>query len=227
MPLGAVEAAPLAAPAPVAAAPLPPPSPAPAPSPTLAPSATSAQIPTSTQVSTPALRAKPASSPARAKAAPEPEPAAVAAPPRRGSGRFAWPARGPVISPFGSKPGGLQNDGINIALPHGAPVRAADDGEVVYAGNEIRGFGNLLLIKHAGGWMSAYGHNDKLLVKQGQKVKRGQLIARAGSTGGVDTPQLHFELRRAGGAVDPLAYLERDGAQISRAEPPGGRRDPG
>jgi murein DD-endopeptidase MepM/ murein hydrolase activator NlpD len=149
-------------------------------------------------------------------------------PPKRSSGRFAWPAEGPVISPFGAKPGGLQNDGINIALPKGAPVHAAENGVVAYAGNEIRGFGNLLLIKHDGGWMSAYGHNDRLLVKQGDKVKRGQVIARAGATGAVSSPQLHFELRKAGGAVDPLAYLDDDGApKLTRADAGEGRRNPG
>jgi murein DD-endopeptidase MepM/ murein hydrolase activator NlpD len=156
------------------------------------------------------------------------EPITLPQPPRRSSGRFAWPAQGRVISPFGSKPGGLQNDGINIALPKGAPVRAAENGVVAYAGNEIRGFGNLLLIKHDGGWMSAYGHNDQLLVKQGDRVKRGQLVAKAGATGAVSSPQLHFELRKAGGAVDPLAHLGDDGdPKLSRAELPGGRRDPG
>jgi murein DD-endopeptidase MepM/ murein hydrolase activator NlpD len=122
----------------------------------------------------------------------------------------------------------LQNDGINIALPKGAPVHAAENGVVAYAGNEIRGFGNLLLIKHDGGWMSAYGHNDRLLVKQGDKVKRGQVIARAGATGAVSSPQLHFELRKAGGAVDPLAYLDDDGApKLTRADAGEGRRNPG
>jgi len=156
------------------------------------------------------------------------QPVALATPPRRTSGRFAWPARGPVISPFGAKPGGLQNDGINIALPRGAPVRAAEAGTVAYSGNELRGFGNLLLVKHDGGWMSAYAHNDALLVKQGEKVKRGQLIAKAGATGSVATPQLHFELRKAGGAVDPLPHLEDGGAElVSRAETADGRRNPG
>jgi murein DD-endopeptidase MepM/ murein hydrolase activator NlpD len=205
LPRGAVEAAPLSAPAPVAAAPLPAPEPVPA----------------------PAASPPPAAPPAPSVEAVAPPPAALPAPPRRSSGRFAWPAQGPVISPFGAKPGGLQNDGINIALPKGAPVRAAENGVVAYAGNEIRGFGNLLLIKHDGGWMSAYGHNDQLLVKQGQQVKRGQLIARAGATGGVSTPQLHFELRKAGGAVDPLAHLADEDPKVSRAELPGARRDPG
>ena len=131
-----------------------------------------------------------------------------------------------MISPFGAKPGGLKNDGINIALPKGAPVHAAENGVVAYAGNEIRGFGNLLLIKHDGGWISAYGHNDRLLVKQGDKVKRGQLIAEAGATGAVSSPQLHFELRKAGGAVDPLAHLaDQAPARVSRAET--GARNPG
>ncbi len=201
LPRGAVEAVPLAAP--VAAAPLP--------APATLPPAPAATPPATLQAA--AIPVAPATQPQ---------------PPRRSSGRFAWPAQGQVISPFGSKPGGLQNDGINIALPRGAPVRAAENGVVAYAGTEIRGFGNLLLIKHDGGWMSAYGHNDQLLVKQGDKVKRGQLVAKAGATGAVSSPQLHFELRKAGGAVDPLAYLDDGGdPKLSRAELPGAPRDPG
>ena len=207
LPRGEVVAAPLAAP--VAAAPLPAPTAAPAPTAPLSPPPAA---PVQAAVATPAI------------------PVALPTPPRRSSGRFAWPAQGPIISPFGSKPGGLQNDGINIALPKGAPVRAAENGVVAYSGNEIRGFGNLLLIKHDGGWMSAYGHNDQLLVKQGDKVKRGQLIAKAGATGSVATPQLHFELRKAGGAVDPLRHLDGGGDAaelVSRVDPADGRRNPG
>ena len=84
---------------------------------------------------------------------------------------------------------------------------AAGDGVVVYAGNEIRGFGNLVLIKHEKGWVTAYAHNDRLLVRRGQHVKRGQPIAKAGSSGGVASPQLHFEVRKGSRAVDPVKYL--------------------
>ena len=125
---------------------------------------------------------------------------------------FLWPVNGKVISPFGSKNGGLHNDGINIAAPRGTPVRAAENGVVVYSGNQIRGFGNLLLIRHSDGWVTAYAHNDTLLVKKGQQVKRGETIARVGSTGNVTQPQLHFELRKGTEAVDPAGYLAPPGA---------------
>ncbi|MDH5189240.1 MAG: M23 family metallopeptidase, partial [Rhodospirillaceae bacterium] len=120
---------------------------------------------------------------------------------------FLWPVKGKVISEFGPKAKGLQNDGINIAAPKGTVVRAAQNGVVAYAGNELRGFGNLLLVKHSGGWITAYAHNDSLLVKKGDKISKGQNIAHIGSTGSVSTPQLHFELRKGRQAVDPSPYL--------------------
>lgn len=120
---------------------------------------------------------------------------------------FRWPVRGRVIAGFGPKPNGLQNDGINLAVPEGTPVKAAEDGVVAYAGNELKGYGNLLLIKHAGGWMTAYAHNDVLLVRRGETVKRGQEIAKVGSTGANGPPQLHFEIRRGTKALDPDQYL--------------------
>lgn len=120
---------------------------------------------------------------------------------------FVWPVKGKVISRFGAKQKGLHNDGINIQAPRGTPVKAIENGVVVYAGNEIKGFGNLLLIKHADGWVSAYAHNDKLLVTRGRKVKKGQVISKIGSTGSVKTPQLHFELRKGRKAKDPQKYL--------------------
>ena len=126
---------------------------------------------------------------------------------RSSPSRFVWPLRGRVISSYGAKLGGLHNDGINIAASSGAAVVAADAGIVAYAGNELRGFGNLLLLRHAGGWTSAYAHNDKLLVKRGDRVARGEVIAHAGATGRVRRPQLHFELRRQSDAVDPLRFL--------------------
>jgi murein DD-endopeptidase MepM/ murein hydrolase activator NlpD len=149
--------------------------------------------------------------PARMAAEPEPPAAADPAAPAR-AGRFAWPVRGTVISSFGTKPGGLQNDGINIAAPRGTPVRAAENGVVVYAGNELRGFGNLLLLRHADGWMSAYAHLDETLVERGSQVRRGQTIGRVGQTGSVSAPQLHFELRRGGRAVDPRGLLPLEAA---------------
>lgn len=157
----------------------------------------------------------------RKKPSPPPLPAAMAAatvPARPGSAsaeappangmRFLWPVAGDVISEFGSKPGGQHNDGINIQAAQGTSVRAAESGIVAYAGNEIRGFGNLVLIRHDGGWMTAYAHNATLLVKQGDKVVRGQQIARVGHTGNVTVPQLHFEVRKGRTPVDPLKYLD-------------------
>ena len=129
-----------------------------------------------------------------------------APPPPSGKG-FLWPVRGKVLSGFGPKSKGLHNDGINIAASRGSAVRAAENGVVAYAGNELRGFGNLLLIKHAGGWVTAYAHNESLLVKAGDKVSKGQPIARVGSTGNVTKPQLHFELRRGKRAIDPRRHL--------------------
>jgi murein DD-endopeptidase MepM/ murein hydrolase activator NlpD len=132
---------------------------------------------------------------------------ALPPPPPRSGRSFLWPVQGDVSSKFGPMPGGTQNDGINIKAPEGTPVLAADAGTVAYTGNELRGYGNLILIKHADGWMTAYAHNSKLLVTRGQKVQRGQVIARVGATGAVAEPQLHFEVRRGSRALDPMDYL--------------------
>jgi murein DD-endopeptidase MepM/ murein hydrolase activator NlpD len=134
---------------------------------------------------------------------------AVSAPPARTGKGFLWPVKGKVLSSYGGKSEGLQNDGINIAAPRGAPVRAAENGIVAYSGNELRGFGNLLLLKHSGGWITAYAHNDMLLVKRGDKIKKGQTIAKVGSSGSVQKPQLHFELRKGKKAIDPIKYLPK------------------
>ena len=131
----------------------------------------------------------------------------VPLPPTRNT--FLWPAEGRVISGFGSKPGGMHNDGINIAVPVGTEVRAAQNGVVAYAGNELRGYGNLVLIRHTGGWMTAYAHNDALLVGKGDVVERGQVISRSGKSGRVSRPQAHFEIRRNGEPQDPLQLLTR------------------
>lgn len=127
-------------------------------------------------------------------------------PPMAGRG-FGWPVRGEVVAPFGPLAKGQHNDGINIAAPKGTPVAAAENGVVAYAGNELKGFGNLLLIKHADGWMTAYAHNDALLVSKGDSVRRGQKVATVGASGSVSTPQLHFELRKGTQAVNPMDYL--------------------
>lgn len=130
----------------------------------------------------------------------------------RGTGRFAWPVKGKIISGFGRRGSGLHNDGINIAADPNAPVKAADSGTVVYAGNELAGYGNLLLVRHANGYVTAYAHNNKILVGRGDKVRQGQTIALVGATGDVDRPQLHFEIRKGDRAVDPHRYLNRDTA---------------
>jgi murein DD-endopeptidase MepM/ murein hydrolase activator NlpD len=132
---------------------------------------------------------------------------AVPSPPASTGKGFVWPIRGRVISNFGAKDKGLHNDGINIAAPKGSPIQAAENGVVAYAGNELRGFGNLLLIKHADGYVSAYAHNAKLLVKRGDKIRKGQTIATVGSTGNVTSPQLHFELRKGKKALDPKTVM--------------------
>jgi murein DD-endopeptidase MepM/ murein hydrolase activator NlpD len=120
---------------------------------------------------------------------------------------FRWPVRGRVIAGFGSKPNGAQNDGINLAVPEGTPIKAADDGVVAYAGNELKGYGNLVLIRHSNGYVSAYAHASELMVKRGDTIKRGQVIAHAGQTGNVTSPQLHFEIRKGSTPVDPAQYL--------------------
>jgi murein DD-endopeptidase MepM/ murein hydrolase activator NlpD len=116
---------------------------------------------------------------------------------------FRWPARGRIIQGF--KSGG--NDGINISVPAGTSVRAAESGTVVYSGDGLKGYGNLVLIKHPNGFVSAYGNNGELDVKRGESVKRGQVIAKSGDTGNVNSPQLHFELRKGSTPVDPTSYL--------------------
>jgi murein DD-endopeptidase MepM/ murein hydrolase activator NlpD len=120
---------------------------------------------------------------------------------------FRWPVHGRIIAGFGTQANGTQNDGINLAVPAGTPIKAADDGVVAYAGNELKGYGNLVLIRHANGYVSAYADASALLVKRGDAVKRGQVIARAGQTGNVTSPQLHFEIRKGSVPVDPVKYL--------------------
>ena len=123
------------------------------------------------------------------------------------AGKFRWPARGRVIGQFGSRPNGVQNDGINIAVPEGTSIKAAEEGVVAYVGNELKGYGNLILIRHAEDWVTAYAHNSEVLVRRGDTVQRGQIIAKAGRTGNVDQPQLHFEIRKGSKPQDPLQQL--------------------
>jgi murein DD-endopeptidase MepM/ murein hydrolase activator NlpD len=120
---------------------------------------------------------------------------------------FRWPVKGQVISAYGAKPNGLRNEGINISVPEGTSVRAAESGVVAYAGNELKGYGNLVLIRHEGGWVTAYAHNKELFVKRGDTVKRGDVVAKAGQTGSVSSPQVHFEIRKGATAMDPLKFL--------------------
>jgi murein DD-endopeptidase MepM/ murein hydrolase activator NlpD len=165
----------------------------------------------------PAEPAPPPPAAAPPPAAP-PEQVAIAPPPPASSSAarsFIWPVHGRLIASFGAGEGGTHNDGINIAAPAGTPVLAADAGVVAYAGNELRGYGNLILIKHANGWMTAYAHNAALMVKRGDHVKRGQTIARIGATGAVSEPQLHFEIRHGTRAMDPAEYLPQPAATAS------------
>ncbi|MEQ1651700.1 MAG: peptidoglycan DD-metalloendopeptidase family protein [Hyphomicrobium sp.] len=125
------------------------------------------------------------------------------------SSKLRWPVSGRVIAGFGGRPDGTHNDGINMSVPLGTDVHAAESGVVAYSGSELKGYGNLVLLRHDNGWVTAYAHNDELLVKRGDKVKRGQVIGKAGKTGTVDQPQVHFELRQGSKPVDPTPFMER------------------
>ena len=215
----AAGAPPVPRPAPVAQAESPPSSgPGTAKSRDATPAPRRASAPASASTPAPRKEAAAKSTPRKA-AAEKPAPRTVAKPPAAPvqtalkplpprAGRFLRPLAGPVVTGFGPQPDGLHNDGINIAATRGAAVHSAEAGRVAYAGNELPGYGNLLLIRHRGGWVSAYAHNDRLLVARGDEVRRGQRIALVGSSGRVTTPQLHFELRRQGRAVDPAPHLD-------------------
>lgn len=133
--------------------------------------------------------------------------AALPAPPRS-SGSFTWPVRGEVVSTFGSKGGGVMNDGIDIRAPAGVPVVAVDHGVVAFAGDDLKALGNLVLIQHSGNWVSAYANAGTILVQRGDIVARGQPVATTGKTGNARGAGLHFELRRGTAAVDPLQHLD-------------------
>jgi murein DD-endopeptidase MepM/ murein hydrolase activator NlpD len=124
-----------------------------------------------------------------------------------GAPQFRWPVRGRVISGFGPLTNGQQNDGVNLSVPEGTSVRAAEDGTVAYAGSELKGYGNLLLVRHNNGFVTAYAHASELMVKRGDVVRRGQIIAKSGATGTVNAPQLHFEIRKGSVPVDPMTFL--------------------
>lgn len=158
---------------------------------------------TPSQRPAPAQAVVPLNSPPPAGALPTAQAEAVSP----SGGRFPWPVRGRILGAYGSSPGGGHNDGINIGAPLGTPVRAIDGGTVVYSGNEVKGYGNIVLIRHANGWISAYAHLDDVSVRQGETISPGQVIAKVGNSGGVSQPQLHFELRRGQKPVNPTEFL--------------------
>lgn len=122
--------------------------------------------------------------------------------------KLRWPVQGKVLSGFGPRADGTHNDGVNVSVPMGTEVHVADEGTIAYAGSELKGYGNLVLVRHDNGWVTAYAHTEEILVKRGDRVKRGQVIARAGKSGQVDQPQLHFELRQGSKPVDPTPFME-------------------
>jgi len=121
--------------------------------------------------------------------------------------RCDWPVRGKVITSYGAKTNGKANEGINLSVPEGTPVRTAEDGVVGYSGNEVKSYGNLVLVRHSNGYVTAYAHAREVLVKRGDAIKRGQIIAKSGQSGEVGSPQLHFEIRKGSSPVDPLHFL--------------------
>jgi murein DD-endopeptidase MepM/ murein hydrolase activator NlpD len=144
-------------------------------------------------------------------AAHEPEPPKTKADVTAGLPKFRWPVNGRVITAFGPRPSGQQNDGINVSVPEGTPIKAAEDGVVAYAGNELKTYGNLVLVRHSNGYVTAYAHASEIMVKRDDPVKRGQIIAKAGQTGNVAAPQLHFEIRKGSTPVDPTPFLDKGG----------------
>lgn len=123
---------------------------------------------------------------------------------------FHWPARGDVVANFNTKPD-QRNDGINIVVPVGTPIKAAEDGVVAYAGNELRSYGNLVVVRHANAFITTYSHASKILIKRGDTVKRGQIIGMTGQTGNVAVPQLYFEIRKGSTPLDPVPLLKEGG----------------
>ena len=127
--------------------------------------------------------------------------------PDRLSSAFQWPVRGSVVKRFGPGASGERNDGIKIAVPLDTPVLAAADGVVAYVGSDIPALGGLVILRHGEGWTSVYGHASQLLVRRGQSVKKGQMIALSGNSGFADRPEVHFELRQGRTPVDPVPRL--------------------
>jgi murein DD-endopeptidase MepM/ murein hydrolase activator NlpD len=207
--------APVTPPAPVAPAPAPTTQTANVPAAPAMPAMPATRKVSTTTISAPADGAAPQSAPTASAASgtsvtsngqlPTPEPLS--------GNSFRWPVKGRIISGFGTKPDGGHNDGVNIAVPQGTPVKAAENGVVAYSGSELKGYGNLVLVRHANNWVSAYANNEQLLVKRGDKVSRGQVIAKAGTSGSVTEPQVHFELRKGSRPVDPTQYMSSMAAQ--------------
>jgi murein DD-endopeptidase MepM/ murein hydrolase activator NlpD len=182
--------------------------------PVAAPSALAA-APVGTVTAAPATRVAAAEPPQKARLAsatttPDdiaPEAPAKAAEATGALPTFRWPVRGRVVTGYGAKTNGKSNDGINVAVPEGTPIKAAEDGVVAYSGNELKGYGNLVLVRHSNGFVTAYAHASELMVKRGEAIKRGQVIAKSGQSGEVGSPQLHFEIRKGSSPVDPLQFL--------------------
>jgi murein DD-endopeptidase MepM/ murein hydrolase activator NlpD len=175
--------------------------PAARPSPTPAIAPPKARLAVERHTAKPLAQKPPAATPAEKPADAEPLKAAEAAP------SFHWPVRGQVIAGFGPKADGQRNDGIDIAVPENTPIKAADDGVVIYSGNQIKSFGNLVLVRHSNNYVTAYAHAREVRVKQGDQIKAGEVIGTAGQSGNVDTPRLHFEIRQGSTPVDPMRLL--------------------
>ncbi len=205
----------------------------PKPEPKIAQAKPDVRVVKTTTISAPSAPATQAAKTAKAEPAPKPEaPAPIAAaddvtgpasapaqktqvasterlpsPEPMSGNSFRWPVQGRIVSAFGTKPDGGHNDGIDLAVPMGTSVMAAENGVIAYAGDELKGYGNLVLIRHSNNWVSAYANNEEILVKRGDQVRAGQVIAKAGRSGQASQPQLHFELRKGSRPVDPTKYM--------------------
>ncbi len=132
----------------------------------------------------------------------------AAAPEATGIGKYRWPVRGQVIAAYGANVNGSRNDGIDISVPQGTPIKAAENGVVIYAGNGLKELGNTVLVRHDDGTVTVYGNADTLSVARGQKIQRGQTVAVSGMSGDVKQPQVHFEVRKDASPVNPMTFLE-------------------
>jgi murein DD-endopeptidase MepM/ murein hydrolase activator NlpD len=166
---------------------------------------------TAPQPGKPALEPHPAPPAAPQKLAavapPEKSAAVDTLKPSDATSSFRWPVHGQVIAGFGPKTDGQRNNGIDIAVPENTPIKAADDGVVIYSGNELKSFGNLVLVRHNNDYITAYAHAKELRVKRGDSIKSGEVIGMSGQTGNIETPQVHFEIRKGSTPVDPMQLL--------------------